>query len=129
MTTTAIRTHLDGQLLTPGDAGYDAARQVWNGAIDRKPGLIARCTGAGDVIRAVEFAREQRLLVSVRGGGHNVTGNAVSDGGLMIDLSFMKGLRIDPVARTTSPNGPYSYSAARFPVAVSYSARTLPLPS
>src|SRR6185312_6511886 len=95
-----LRAGLRGVLLQPGDAGYDAARQVWNGAIDRKPGLIARCTGAGDVIRAVEFAREQRLLVSVRGGGHNVTGNAVCDGGLMIDLSPMKGIRVDPGRRT-----------------------------
>jgi FAD/FMN-containing dehydrogenase len=96
----ALRAGLRGALLQPGDAGYDAARQVWNGAIDRKPGLIARCTGAGDVIRAVEFAREQRVLVSVRGGGHNVTGNAVCDGGLMIDLSPMKGIRVDPGRRT-----------------------------
>jgi len=95
-----LRAGLRGALLQPGDAGYDAARQVWNGAIDRKPGLIARCTGAGEVIRAVEFARAQRLLVSVRGGGHNVTGNAVCDGGLMIDLSPMKGIRVDPGRRT-----------------------------
>ena len=95
-----FRAGLRGALLQPGDPGYDTARQVWNGAIDRKPALIARCAGTADVIRAVSFAREHRLLVSVRGGGHNVTGNAVCDGGLMIDLSPMKGVRVDPVRRT-----------------------------
>jgi FAD/FMN-containing dehydrogenase len=95
-----FRTSLRGELLLPDDAGYDAARAVHNGMIDKHPALIARCAGATDVMRAVDLAREHGLEVSVRGGGHNVTGNAVSDGGLMIDLSLMKGLRIDPVART-----------------------------
>src|SRR5437879_3743429 len=96
----SFRTSLRGALLRPGDEGYDAARQVWNGMIDRKPALIARCAGAADVISAVNFARTNNLLVSVRGGGHNVTGNAVCDGGLMIDLSPMKGLRVDAARRT-----------------------------
>jgi FAD/FMN-containing dehydrogenase len=96
----ALRTSLRGELLRPGDEGYDAARQVHNGMIDKHPALIARCAGAVDVMRAVAFAREHQLQVAVRGGGHNVTGNAVSDGGLMIDLAPMKGLRIDPVNRT-----------------------------
>jgi len=101
----SLRGGLRGALLQPGDAGYDAARHVWNGSIDRKPALIARCTGAADVIAAVAFARANGLLVSVRGGGHNVTGNAVCDGGLMIDLSPMKGVRVDPVARTVRAQG------------------------
>jgi FAD/FMN-containing dehydrogenase len=95
-----LRGELRGPLLRPGDAGYDAARRVWNGMIDRRPAVIARCAGVADVIRAVDFGRTSGLLVSVRGGGHNVTGNAVCEGGLMIDLSLMKGLRVDPVGRT-----------------------------
>ncbi len=95
-----LRAAFRGALLRPGDDGYDAARRVWNGMIDRRPGLIARCTGVADVIAAVNFARENDLLVAVRGGGHNVSGNAVCDGGLMIDCSPMKGIRVDPVRRT-----------------------------
>ena len=89
-----------GELIRPGDTGYDEARKIWNGMIDRHPALIARCTGAVDVINAVNFARANKLLVAVRGGGHNVAGNAVCDGGIVIDLSRMKGIRIDPVRRT-----------------------------
>ncbi len=91
-----FETRLGGRLLRPGDAGYDDTRKVWNGMIDKRPGLIARCVGVSDVISAVEFAREHGLLVSVRGGGHNVSGAAVCEGGLMIDLSLMKGARVDP---------------------------------
>src|SRR5918997_1283146 len=91
---------LRGGLLRPTDAGYDGARAVWNGMIDRRPALIARCVGAADVIQAVHFARTHHLLVSVRGGGHSAAGHAVCDGGLMIDLSPMKGLRVDPGRRT-----------------------------
>ena len=91
---------LRGQLLRPSDDGYDAARTLWNAMIDKRPALIARCAGTADVIRSVGFARDQRLLVAVRGGGHNVAGNSVCDGGLMIDLSPMKGIRVDPVRRT-----------------------------
>jgi FAD/FMN-containing dehydrogenase len=100
---TAVQNFADrlrGRLLRPGDGSYDEARKVWNGMIDRHPALIARCAGAADVITAVHFARDHRLLVSVKGGGHNITGNAVSEGGLMIDLSPMKGVRVDPVKRT-----------------------------
>ena len=89
---------LRGQLLRPGDAGYDAARTVWNAMIDRRPAIIARCAGAADVIAAVKFAREHGLLVSVKGGGHDVAGTAVCDGGLMIDLSPMNGIEVDPAA-------------------------------
>jgi FAD/FMN-containing dehydrogenase len=95
-----LRNSLRGPLLEAGDEGYDAARQVWNGMIDRRPALIARCAGVSDVIAAVNFARAHDLLVSIRGGGHNVTGNAVCDGGLMIDMSLMKGIRVDPASRT-----------------------------
>ena len=90
---------LRGPLLRPGDGGYDEVRKVWNGMIDRHPALIARCAGVADVMAAVRFARDHRLLVSVRGGGHNITGNAVCEGGLMIDLSAMKSVRVDPAKR------------------------------
>ena len=85
-----LARHCRGELIRPGDPKYDAARAIWNGAIDRHPGLIARCTAAADVQAAVRFARERDLLVAVRGGGHNVAGTAVCDGGLVIDLSPMK---------------------------------------
>jgi FAD/FMN-containing dehydrogenase len=94
----ALQARLRGPLLRAGDAGYDEARTVCNAMIDRRPGLIARCSGAADVIAAVTFARENGLLVSIKGGGHNVAGKAVCDGGLMIDLSRMKGIRVDPAA-------------------------------
>jgi FAD/FMN-containing dehydrogenase len=92
--------NLRGPLLRQGDAGYDTARQVWNGMIDRRPALIARCAGVADVIAAVRFSRENGVLVSVKGGGHNITGNAVCEGGLMIDLSPMKSVRVDLQKRT-----------------------------
>ena len=94
-----------GPLLSSGDRGYDAARQVWNGMIDRRPALIARCSGTADVMTAVRFASSHQLLVSVRGGGHNIAGSAVCDGGLMIDLSAMRGVRVDPSARRARVQG------------------------
>ena len=97
---TDLRAGLRGQLLVPGQEGYDTARRIWNGAFDRKPALIARCAGAGDVTRAVTFARTHDLLVAVRGGGHSLSGQSVCDGGLMIDLSPMKGVRVDPLTKT-----------------------------
>jgi len=84
----------------PGDEGYEKARRIWNGMIDRHPSIIVRCAGTSDVIKAVRFAHEHNLVVAVRGGGHNVAGNAVPDGGLMIDLSPMRSVRVDPVRRT-----------------------------
>ncbi len=95
-----LRKRFRGALLRPGEEGYDEARQVWNGAIDRHPSLIARCVGVDDVVEAVRFARQHGLLVSVRGGGHSVAGHAVCEGGLMIDLSLMKSVRVDPESRT-----------------------------
>lgn len=89
-----------GELIREGESGYDQARAIWNGLIDRRPALIARCTGAADVVEAVDFARANNLLVSVRGGGHNVAGTALCDGGLLIDLSPLKGIHVDPRART-----------------------------
>ena len=85
-----------GELLVPESPGYDEARKVWNGMIDKRPAVIARCRNAQDVILTVNFARNHNLLVSVKGGGHNVTGNAVCDNGIMIDLSLMKSVKVDP---------------------------------
>ncbi len=96
----AFKSSLRGELLLPSDDGYDAARKIYNAMIDKRPAMIARCAGAADVITCVNFAREHHLLVSVRGGGHNVAGKAVCDDGLMIDLSRMKGIRVDPIRRT-----------------------------
>jgi len=91
---------LRGKLLCCDDPGYDDVRKIWNGMIDKRPALIARCADTADLISCVRFAREYDLLVSVRGGGHNYAGKSVCQGGLMIDLSPMKGIRIDPAART-----------------------------
>lgn len=88
-----------GEVVLPGDTKYDQARRVWNGMIDRYPALIARCARVEDVIASVNFARENELLVAVRGGDHNVAGHATCDGGLVIDLSPMKRIEIDPVSR------------------------------
>src|SRR3954470_18138616 len=96
---------LRGRLVQPGEGGYDEARQVWNGMIDRHPALIARCSGVADVIQAVNFARTHNVLVSVRGGGHNVSGSAVCNGGIMIDLSLLKGIRVDAKAKTAHVQG------------------------
>jgi FAD/FMN-containing dehydrogenase len=95
-----LRARFRGPVILPADLGYDAARAIWNGAIDRRPACVARCTGAADVVAAVGFARERDLLVAVRAGGHGVGGHALCDGGLVIDLSLMKGIRVDPVAQT-----------------------------
>jgi FAD/FMN-containing dehydrogenase len=96
---------LRGELLRPSDPAYEQARLVWNGLINKRPALIARCAGVGDVIDSVNFARENDLLVAVRGGGHKVAGYAVCDGGLVIDLSPMKGIRVDPERRTVRAEG------------------------
>ena len=86
----ALAGRLRGRVLDASDAAYEEARTIWNVMVDRRPALIVQCAGAADVINAVRFASDNKLLVSVRGGGHNIAGNAVCDGGLMIDLSPMK---------------------------------------
>jgi FAD/FMN-containing dehydrogenase len=97
-----LKSHFRGDVLLSGDANYDEVRQIWNAMIDRKPALIARCKSAEDVVQSVKFAHAQDLLVSIRGGGHNIAGNAVCDDGLMIDLSLMKSVQVDANARTAA---------------------------
>ncbi|MGZ6643476.1 MAG: FAD-binding oxidoreductase, partial [Solirubrobacteraceae bacterium] len=94
-----------GAVLRPGDEGYDDARSIWNGLIDRRPALIVQCTGAADVVDAVNFARDQGLVLSVKGGGHNVAGNATNDDGLVIDLSGMRGVHVDPATAVVRAEG------------------------
>ena len=89
-----------GPLVQPGDPTYEADRRIWNGSIDKRPALIARCLGVADVIAAVRFARAHGLIVALRGGGHSFPGYSTCDGGVLIDLSLMKGIRVDPEART-----------------------------
>src|SRR5262245_47814194 len=95
-----FKASLRGHVLRPGEDAYDEARKLWNGMFDRRPALIVRCAGAADVISAVNFARDNRLQAAVRGGGHSFPGHSVCEGGLVIDLSPMKGIRVDPAART-----------------------------
>jgi len=100
-----FKAALRGELIRPSDAGYDQARKVYNGMIDKRPLLIARCVDVADVMACVNFARENGLLLAIRGGGHNVGGLGVCDDGLVIDLSRMRGIRVDPVARTVRVEG------------------------
>lgn len=92
-----LQASLRGELLLPSSEGYDKSRTVWNAMIDRKPALAVRCAGVADIRQAVNFAREQRLLTSVKGGGHNIAGSAVCEGGLLIDLSSMRSVSVDPI--------------------------------
>ena len=98
--TDRLRTGFEGELIWPGDDGYDTARTVWNAAIDRRPALIARPDATADVLTVVRFARECGMEISIRGGGHSAAGHAVADGALMLDLSAMKAIEVDPAART-----------------------------
>jgi FAD/FMN-containing dehydrogenase len=100
-----LQSQLRGEVLQPGDESYDKARKVWNGMIDKKPALIVRCASADDVVAVVSFARENGILLAVRGGGHNVAGTAVADGGLVVDLSLMKGVQVDPERHTVRAEG------------------------
>jgi FAD/FMN-containing dehydrogenase len=100
-----FKAGLRGELITPDSLNYDEVRQIWNGMHDKRPALIVRCTGVADVIAAVNFARDNHFLVAVRGGGHNVAGSGSCDGGIMIDLSLMKGVHVDPKARTAHAQG------------------------
>ena len=95
-----FHSSLRGELVRPGDSGYDDARKVYNRMIDKRPALIVQCAGIADIIAAVNFARTHKLLVAVRGAGHNVAGTSTCDGGIVVDLSRMKGIRVDPEART-----------------------------
>ena len=97
---TELRGKVRGAVLAPGESGYDPARTIWNAMIDRRPALIIRAAGAADVIQAVTLARTHGLVIAIKGGGHNIAGKAVGDGGQMLDLSAMKSVRIDPRART-----------------------------
>jgi FAD/FMN-containing dehydrogenase len=99
---TQLRGRMRGAVLTPDDAEYDSARQIWNAMVDRRPGAIARCTGPEDVSTAVTFARENDLVISIRGGGHNIAGLALCDDGLTIDLSQMKQVEVDAGATTAN---------------------------
>lgn len=101
----ALRTAFRGALIAPDNPQFDEGRRIWNGMIDRRPALIARCSGVADVIAAVNFAAARRLLLSVRGGGHSWPGHSVCDGGLMIDLSPLRGVRVDPRGRTVRAEG------------------------
>src|SRR4051812_25455628 len=101
-----LREGLRGQALAPGDAGYDEARTIWNGMFDdRRPALVVQCAGVADVSRAVRFAVSEGLEIAVRGGGHSLPGFSAVDGGIVIDLGPMKGVRVDPVRRTVTAQG------------------------
>lgn len=106
----AFGDELRGPLITPDHSNYDDTRKVWNGMIDRRPALIARCGGVADVIASVRFARDHQLLFSVRGGGHNTPGIAVCEGGLMVDLAGLRSVRVDPARRTARAEGGTTWS-------------------
>jgi FAD/FMN-containing dehydrogenase len=101
----ALAMQVRGRVVGPADGGYDDARRIWNGLIDRRPAVIVECSGTADVVDALQFARERDLAVSIRGGGHNVAGNAVNDGGIVIDLSKMIGVRVDPASGRVHAQG------------------------
>lgn len=100
-----LRTAMRGEVLVPGSERYEGARRVWNGMIDKRPALIALCSGAADVTASVNFAREHGVPLSVRGGGHNVAGKALCDDGLVIDLAGMRAVQVDPEAQTVRVQG------------------------
>jgi FAD/FMN-containing dehydrogenase len=98
----ALQTQFRGEILTPGSAEYDASRKIWNAMIDRRPAAVARCSGPADVRAAVRFAADQGIYPAIRGGGHNVAGLAMVDDGLVVDLTRMKGIYVDPVGCTAT---------------------------
>src|SRR5947209_14924567 len=101
----SFKSAFHGQVLEPEDAGYDNARKIWNASIDKRPKLIARCSGVADVVDAVNFGRTQGLLTAIRGGGHNVGGRALCDDGLVIDLSGMRAVYVNPANSTVRVEG------------------------
>jgi FAD/FMN-containing dehydrogenase len=101
----ALESTFRGEFFRPGDAGYDQARRIWNASIDRRPAVIARCSGIADIVSAINFAREKSLLTAIRGGGHNVGGRALCDDGIVIDLSRMRSIQVDPANRTVRVQG------------------------
>src|SRR5438552_19142813 len=101
----AWREQIRGEVIAAPDAAYDESRRVWNGVIDRRPALVVRCTGNADVISAIAFAREQGLPVSVRGGGHNVAGTAVAEGGVVLDLAALRNVSVDVDRKTVRAGG------------------------
>jgi FAD/FMN-containing dehydrogenase len=107
----AFKARVRGAVLCPVEAGYESARRVWNATIDKRPALSVRCTGVADVMATVRFAREHDLLVAVRGGGHNFAGYARCDGGIVIDLSPMQGIHVDPQRRTARAQGGVTWGA------------------
>jgi FAD/FMN-containing dehydrogenase len=109
----ALREAITGSIISPADPDYDQARTVWNGMIDRYPALVARCATAGDIIAAMAFASAHDLPVAVRGGGHSVAGHSTCDGGIVIDLSPMKQIDIDPVARIAHAGGGVTWTRRR----------------
>lgn len=100
-----FREDFAGEIVLPEDPGYDAARVVWNGMIDRRPAIVVRPTGVADVLSALRFAREQGFQIAVRSGGHSIPGFSTCDGGIVIDLTSMGGVRVDPERRVARVNG------------------------
>lgn len=100
-----FKSSLRGELLRPSDDGYHEARTTWNAIIDRRPAIMARCLGVADVLTCVNFARERELALAIKGGGHNISGFAVCNGGLMLDMSLMRGVWADPTMRTARAQG------------------------
>jgi len=100
-----LKRQIQGEVLLPGEEAYESARRIWNATIDKRPGAIARCDGTPDVVQAVNFARDNGVLLAIRGGGHNIAGNALCDGGLVIDLSRMKAAKVDAKARRVTIEG------------------------
>jgi hypothetical protein len=105
MTPADLKGRVKGEVILPGDTTYDEARTIWNAMIDKRPAVIARCTGTADVAAAVNFARDSGMVLAVRGGGHNIAGSALCDGGIVIDLSRMKAATVDPAARRVTVEG------------------------
>jgi FAD/FMN-containing dehydrogenase len=110
-----FRSAMRGPVLTQNSDNYDEVRAIWNGLHDKRPGLIARCTGVADVITAVNFAREHNLLIAVRSDGHDVSGSGSCDGGIMIDFSLIRGVYVEPKERTARVQGGATWCDAELP--------------